>query len=257
MPDPQRVLHALRTSQQHLAGLITGLDPAELERPSYDEGWSVADVLSHLGSQTEIFTQFIDAGLAGTEPPSNDSFGPIWDAWNAKSPQAQAVDSLAADAAFVDHWEAFSGEQLDTFGLSIFGMEVDAAGLLAMRLGEHALHSWDVAVAFDPDATLLPEATELIVDSLGALVARVGRAEADPVTVAVSTSAPVRPLVLDTATVSLVSGEAPADSPQLDLSAEALIRLVYGRLDDRHLGAPPATANGIGLDRVRAVFPGI
>ena len=225
MPDPQLVLHALRTSQQRLAGLITGLDPAELERPSYDEGWSVADVLSHLGSQAEIFTQFVDAGLAGTEPPSNDSFGPIWDAWNAKSPEAKAVDSLAADAVFVERWEAFSGEQLAGFSSSIFGMEVDAAGLLGMRLGEHALHSWDVAVAIDPDATLLPEATELIVDSLESLVARVGRAEADPVTVAVS--------------------------------ASALIRLVYGRLDDRHLGAPPATANGIGLDRVRALFPGI
>ena len=257
MPDPQLVLHALRTSQQRLAALITGLDPAELERPSYDDGWSVPDVLSHLGSQAEIFTQFVDASLAGSEPPSNDSFGPIWEAWNAKSPEAQAVDSLAADAAFVERWEVFSAEQLADFGLSIFGMEVDAAGLLGMRLGEHALHSWDVAVAFDPDATLLPEATDLIVDSLDALVARVGRAEADPVTVAVSVSAPVRRLILDTATVSLGPGEAPADSPQLDLTAEALIRLVYGRLDDRNPGAPPATARGIGLDRVRALFPGV
>ena len=65
MPDPQLVLGALRTSQQRLAGLIDRVGAGEFERPSYDQGWSVADVLSHLGSQAEIFTCFVDAGLQG------------------------------------------------------------------------------------------------------------------------------------------------------------------------------------------------
>ena len=257
MPDPQLVLGALRTSQQRLAGLIDRVGAGEFERPSYDQGWSVADVLSHLGSQAEIFTCFVDAGLQGTAPPSNDSFGPIWDRWNAKSPGDKVADSLSADAAFLDLWDTVSADQLNTFELDLFGMEVDAARLLGMRLGEHALHSWDVAVAFDDEALLAPDATELVLDALGALVPRVGRPESDPATVSVVASSPDRRFILDTAGVSLEPGDAPAGSPRIELSAEALVRLVYGRLDDRHPGVPEPTATGIDLDRLRAVFPGL
>jgi hypothetical protein len=36
------------------------------------------------------------------------------------------------------------------------GADLDIAGLAGLRLGEHALHTWDIAVALDPAATLLP-----------------------------------------------------------------------------------------------------
>ena len=43
-----------------------------------------------------------------------------------------------------------------------------------MRLGEHAVHSWDAVVALDPAASLAPDAVELMVDSMDPVVARVG-----------------------------------------------------------------------------------
>jgi hypothetical protein len=42
---------------------------------------------------------------------------------------------------------------------------------------------------------------------------------------------------------------------QITLPAEAMLRLVYGRLDPGHTPTA-ATAGGPGLDQVRAVFPG-
>ena len=42
---------------------------------------------------------------------------------------------------------------------------------------------------------------------------------------------------------------------EIRLPAEALLRLLYGRVDPGH--TPEHTAGGIGLDRLRAVFPGL
>jgi uncharacterized protein (TIGR03083 family) len=254
--DPMKVLQALRSSQQRLRVLVESLDDGDLERATSDHGWTVAEVLGHLGSQSEIFTRFVDAGLNGTEPPSNESFGPIWDAWNAKSPEAKAADALAADATFLEELEALGGARLAKFELSIFGMDVDAARLLGMRLGEHALHSWDVEVVFDVDAVLTPDATVFILDGLETLVSRVGKPEDEPRSISIITSSPQRRFILDTGAVSLEQRDAQEDAPRLELSAEALIRLVYGRLDDRHLGVPAPTATGLRLDELRAIFPG-
>jgi uncharacterized protein (TIGR03083 family) len=255
--DPTTVLRALRASQQRLDEIVSRLDDADLERRTSDDGWSVAEVLGHLGSQSEIFMRFIDAGLRGAEPPSNESFGPIWDVWNAKTARSKASDALAADSALLDQVESLSEEHLGPFELQLFGMEVDAARLLSMRLGEHALHSWDIQVVFDDHAMLSPDAVELLVDGLGMLASRAGRAAAEPQSVGVVTTSPPRRFILHTGVVSLEPGEELPDAPSIELSSEALIRLVYGRLDDQHLGLPAPTTRGIELGGLRAVFPGV
>jgi uncharacterized protein (TIGR03083 family) len=256
MSDPMPVLAALRGSQDQLARLVSPLSPAELDQPSYDDDWTIADVLSHLGSQAEIFTLFVEAGLSGAAPPSQDAFGPIWDRWNAKSPAAQAADSLERNEALLALIEGLGPERLATFELAMFGMELDAAGLLGIRLGEHALHTWDVEVSLDPAALLPPGATGILIDSVGSLAARAGQPASEPSSVSVRTTDPERRLLLSTGGVSLALAEAPEGSATLELTAEALIRLVYGRLDDGHLGQPAATASGISLAELREVFPG-
>ncbi len=257
MDDPTGALQALGSSQQRLKTLVESLEAADLERATSDHGWSVADVLGHLGSQAEIFSLFLDAGLNGTEPPSNDVFGPIWAAWDAKTPQAKASDSLRVDASFLERVRSLDEEQLARFELRMFGMDVDATRLLGMRLGEHALHGWDVEVTFDEGATLAPDATELLVDGLGTLASRVGVPESRSRLINIVTSSPVRRFILDTGAVSLEPGEIAAPAARLELSAEALIRLVYGRLDDRHVGVPAPSATNVELDELRAMFPGV
>ena len=104
--DPGPWLASVRRSHERLTARVQVLDASDLDRPSYRSEWSNAAVLSHLGSQAEIFSLFVDAGLAGSNAPAQDAFLPIWDAWNARGAEAQAVDSIAANEALVAHLEA-------------------------------------------------------------------------------------------------------------------------------------------------------
>ena len=254
--DPSRWVHALRRSHDRVATVTAGLDAAGLRLPSYCRDWSIAQVLSHLGSQVEIFSLFVDVGLSGAEPPGPEAFGPIWDGWNARSPDAQAADSIAANEEFVRRLEGLDAEQLRTLHLTLFGAEVDAAGLFRMRLSEHAVHAWDIAVAVDPGATVDGAAVELLIEGLGEMAARLGRPAARPATLTVSTSDPARRFALVTGGVRLEPWRGQPDDGSLQLPAEALIRLVYGRLDAAHTPTLHLDAPGIRLDDLRAVFPG-
>jgi hypothetical protein len=128
-----------------------------------------------------------------------------------------------------------------------------------MRLGEHALHTWDVAVARDDKATVAEDAVELIVDTLPVLASMIGKPASEPLRVHVTTYDPERRFQLDAGPdgVSL-SPAAPSPLPpggaELRLPAEAFVRLVYGRLDDEH-PAPAETAN-VELGTLRGIFPG-
>ena len=155
MPDDavahaHEMIGALRAAQDRLVALVTPLGPGELMRPSYDDSWTIADVLGHVGSQAEIFGSFLEAGLAGQEPPGPEAFPPVWEAWNARSPEQKAAGSLAANETFVARLEGLSDTTLAGIDLNLFGMEVDAPTLARMRLSELAAHTWDIAVAPRP-----------------------------------------------------------------------------------------------------------
>ncbi len=248
---------ALRQSHDALRATVAPLDEDAVRQRSYCSEWSIAQVLSHLGSGAEIFGLFLDAGLNGTEPPGPEAFAPIWQAWNDRSPQAQATDALTADETLVKRLEALSPQERDAIRLHLFGMDLDAAGLAKLRLGEHAVHSWDVAVALDPSVTVAAGSVSLLIDNVAPLVGRAGRPAASPRTIHVSTTAPDREFVLDTGEPVRLEPAADAgadDGPALRLPAEALIRLVYGRLDPGH--TPLVEAAGVDLDDLRQVFPG-
>jgi uncharacterized protein (TIGR03083 family) len=255
--DPAPFIQALRHSHDSLRALVEPLTDDQLEQRSYCTDWSIAQVLSHLGSQAEISGLWLDAGLTGQDPPGRDAFPPIWDAWNARAPRAQAADSLQANEAFVRRLESLDAGQRERFHLEMFGMDLDTAGLARMRLSEHAVHSWDVAVALDPAARVAPEAVDLIVDTLGPLAARSGKPDGTKLRLHVSASGPQRDFTLESGeTVTLAPSAAGEDAelPELRLPAEALVRLVYGRLDPGH--TPPVETRGVDLDELRRMFPG-
>jgi hypothetical protein len=140
------------------------------------------------------------------------------------------------------------------------------AGLLRMRLGEHAIHTWDIAVALNPAATVAPDAVALLVGTLGQLVTRSGKPNGMQLRLLVSATSPRRRFILEsgeTVTLTPVDGaeslpeltDAGGQSlPELRLPAEALVRLVYGRLDPAH--TPAVQARGVDLDELRRIFPG-
>jgi uncharacterized protein (TIGR03083 family) len=252
-------VRALRASHDRLTGIVAGLDGDGLRAQSYDTEWSIAQVLSHLGSGAEIFSLVIEAGVAGAEQPSMEAFKPIWDAWNARSPEEQAEQSVAANEALVARVEALTLQQRTDFHVTMFGrMPIDLAGVLGLRLFEHAVHTWDIAVALDPEAKVAPDAVDLLIDRLGMMAGFTAKKAPAPVLVAVTTTAPDRAFTLDTGTQETggvtLSPAAADDAPtaSVSLPSESLLRLVYGRLDD----APDVTSSGVTVAELKSVFPG-
>jgi uncharacterized protein (TIGR03083 family) len=260
--DARRYIAALRNSHERLAALLAAMGDNQVTGQSYCRDWTVAQVLSHLGSGAEIAMLMLEATLAG-EPLDRDAMGPIWDTWNAKTPQQQAADCLPADEAQIKRLEGLSDAELDGISADFFGRKLDAAGLVRMRLSEHAVHTWDVAVALDDAAEVAPDAVELLMAQLPMIAGWTGKADGGPFRLRLRGTEPEADFLLEVADkVSLGAwpGEGPAGATadgQIQLPAEALLRLVYGRLDPGH--TPPVEVSGDPglLDRARAVFPGL
>ncbi len=90
------------------------ISAADLARPSYPSEWTIADVLSHIGSGAVIMHRRLDDDLAGRDTP--DDFAPgVWDSWNAKAPTDQRDDALAADAALLARIETVTPDMRETF----------------------------------------------------------------------------------------------------------------------------------------------
>ncbi len=252
-------ISALRHSHDRLRASVGPLRPDQLTQRSYPSEWTIAQVLSHLGSQAEIFGLILQAGLAGLEPPGREEFPPIWDKWNAKDPQAQATDALRADQATLERLESMDADERERLHLKLFGMDIDTAGLARLRVSEHAVHTWDVLVALDPAATLAPDAVALLIDMLEQVAGRSAQPDGKQRRVRVSTSDPERQFILETGeavTLTPSDGDATPEPglSELRLPAEALIRLVYGRLDEAH--TPPAETAGVELGELRQIFRG-
>jgi uncharacterized protein (TIGR03083 family) len=258
-PSPGPWISALRHSHDRLRAGVEPLGLDQLRQRSYPSEWSIAQVLSHMGSQAEIFGMILTAGLAGQEPPGREQFPPIWDKWNAKDPQAQASDALRADQAILVRLESMNADEQERLHLELFGMDIDTTGFARMRLSEHAVHTWDVLVALDPSATLAPDAVALLIDMVGPVAARSGQPDGQQRKVRVSTTGPERRFILETGeAVALTPSDdesaSDPDQAELRLPAEAFIRLIYGRMDEAH--TPPTETTGVGLDELRRIFRG-
>jgi uncharacterized protein (TIGR03083 family) len=236
-PDPR--IAALRVSHDELVQLAGPLDDAALTHESYCADWDVSQVLAHLGNSAEIRIGDMQAALDGREPPARDTYQAIWDRWDALSPSAKRDAFVEWDTKQVELFESLTPDQRANVSFPLFGLTLDAAGVAAMRLSEHALHSWDVRVAFDPSATLLPDATAQLLDGFSLRASFVSAepvADWAPFQWAIVTSSPDREFVLTVdGAVRAVEDAVPDDADGvLTIPAEALLRLASGRLDPDH-----------------------
>lgn len=53
--NTQTTLALLRSSVARLRRIVEPLDDASVDQPAFPAEWSIAQVLSHLGSQAEVF----------------------------------------------------------------------------------------------------------------------------------------------------------------------------------------------------------
>ena len=234
---------------------MAGLTADQLAGQSGAADWTLADVLSHLGSGAEI-GRYLLLGAIGAEvdPPSNQE---VWDRWNALSPAEQASAFVESDEALVATYEGLTPEQRETteIDLGFMPQPVSLATTLGMRLNEAALHGWDVEVGLDPAAGLSKESAELLAEhfssTMSFLLGFVGKPEG---------VGPARVGVDDFTIViaDAVHLEAGAEDTTATFEGplEAGIRLLAGRLKPEHTPDGVTVSGNITLDELRTVFPG-
>ena len=254
-----RLLAVLHASQSRLTAALDGLTEEQAATQSYDDDWTVAQVASHLGSGAELFTLFLDAGLKGESAPGLEAMQPIWDAWNARDPLGQTRACVAANDTFLERVAAMTESERETWLLDLFGSERSLPEFLRMRLSEHAVHTWDIVVSFDPAATIPEDASAYVVHNLAPVAGWTGQKHDEQVSVEVRTSGPELAFHLDLGPGGVGISPSSDDTDAaavLSLPTEAFIRLVYGRLDADHTPAS-VDARGVDLDLLRHTFPGV
>lgn len=256
-----KTIEALRSGHDDLAALVRDFTAADLARPSGASEWDISQVLSHLGSGAEISLATLDGALNGAGRPEGEFNQGVWARWDAMSREDRAAGFLDASESLVRRYEGLDERTRDGLRLDLGFLPepVDVATAAGMRLNEFAMHAWDVKVAFDPAATLAPEATPLLFGPASMFIGFLGRpAELNgrPLTISVNTTSPERSFGLDVGEKAALV-DAP-DNPDAVLSAPAewWLRLVAGRHAPEHTPGTVTLDGTITLNDLRRLFPG-
>jgi len=246
----------LRAIHDRLARQVTGLSADQLTAQSGAEDWTVADVLSHLGSGAEIFRYPVVAGAGAPEDaPANQQ---VWDRWNALPPAEQAEGFLEHNDRLVATYEALDPEQRESIriDLGFLPQPVPLATSLAMRLSESALHGWDVEVGLDPSAGLSDRSAGLMLrhysETLAFMFGYIGKPEgASPARVALGDHS----IVVDPEGLRIEAGTDGATAT-FHGPVEAGVRMLSGRLRPEYTPDDVHVDGDITLDELRKLFPG-
>jgi uncharacterized protein (TIGR03086 family) len=142
----------LEPATQRMADLVRGVPDEMLDAPTPNPGYSLGDLLDHVGGAALAFTGAArkETGDATSQGPSGDA-SRLGDDWRARIPQDLAA--LADAWHDADAWDGMT----KAGGVDLPG---GVAGLVA--LDEIVIHAWDVARAsgqpYEPD----PESLEAV-----------------------------------------------------------------------------------------------
>ncbi|MEZ5094713.1 MAG: maleylpyruvate isomerase family mycothiol-dependent enzyme [Nocardioides sp.] len=254
-----RSIAALRGLHDDLVAHVRTLAEAELSGPSAATDWTVAQVLSHLGSGAEIGRATYTAAIAAADPPGDEFNLGVWDRWNAMTPAQQAQGFIEADAELLTLLESVTAVQRDQLEvkLGFLPNPLPLESIVGMRLSEVSLHSWDVRAGRDLTASVDPTAASALLEhyagGMGFLLGFIGRADqvAEQAVVALGDTG----LSLVVGDGVRVTHEAGAPTATFAGPAEAAIRLLAGRLGPAYVGGVQVLGN-LTLDDLRRVFPG-
>ena len=250
-----RVIAALRANHDTLAAVVPDLTVQQLTGRSGATEWSIAQVLSHLGSGAEISRKPI-ATAAGeqVEPEDNQS---IWARWDGSSPSQQAAAFVEHDTAYLDTVEGLSSDQRDSLkvDMGFLPEPVPLEVALGMRLNEVANHAWDVQVGLDPQAEIDAETAAVLVELFtGPLAFLLGfSGKPDLLDGEVRLAVPGGAVEI---TDKVVVSSTVAEPTAILVGPEgAVIRLISGRLTPDHSQGVVVTGD-VALEDLRKVFPG-
>ncbi|MCU1590795.1 MAG: hypothetical protein JWP11_2051 [Frankiales bacterium] len=254
-----RTIDAQRRTYESVAGLVATLSDAQLTEQSGATEWTVAQVLSHLGSGNEIHFDTLRLAREGKERPG-DANQPVWDRWNAMSPREQADGFLQHGRALVDALAGMDAAERSSLRVPLSFLPEPATLELYMglRLNEDALHGWDVAVAYDDKAEIASDTAGVVLEQYrGPIAFLLGYTGKTEVLAGRTAELLVRAPEV-TAGLALAEKVAVTDPPanpdgELRLPLGAFLRLMGGRL--REIPADAVTGS-VTADELRQVFPG-
>ena len=216
--------------------------------------------MSHLGSGAEITLNGLQAALEDKPNPGMEFNKTVWARYDGASRRERLTWFLAANEATTQAYESLNEETRDSLKIDMgfLPAPVDVA-VAASRLGEFALHSWDVRVGTDPAATVAPEATPHLLPQMAMMAGFLGKPDASAgrtAVVAVTTTDPGEEFTLHLGEkVSVNAGAPERPDGTLALPAEAWVRLVTGRLKPPYIPAGITTTGVADLELLRKVFP--
>jgi uncharacterized protein (TIGR03083 family) len=255
------MISALRSGYDDLSAYAAKLDEKDLVGPSGASDWTIAQVLSHLGSGAEITQATLERAVAG-EGGAPDGFNQgVWARWDAMDPTEQRDAFLTANRSLVERYESLDEDTRNNLrvDLGFLPAPVGLAEAARLRLNEFALHAWDVKVAADPAATVAPEAVPLLLDAVAALLGFIAKADAlggRTATLAVEFTDDGQKLGLELSERVAVAPAPIEPDGTLRLPGEAWLRLLTGRLAPEHTPKDVTVEGPISLDDLRRVFPG-
>jgi uncharacterized protein (TIGR03083 family) len=256
-----QAIAALRSSHDDLAGFVGGFGPDDLRHASAATEWDVSQVLSHLGSGAEISLAALERSLAGDPPPDVDFNKTIWARWDAMNADERGAEFEPANRRLVERYEALDATQRADLrvNLGFLPEPLDVASAIGFRLNEFALHAWDVKAAFDPKATLRPDALPLMLVPLSMLIGWIAKPAAldgRSATLAVHLADPERSFGLQLGESVAVLDTPDAPDGELRADAEAWLRLASGRLAEQYTPDNVTLTGPLDLNDLRKVFPG-
>ena len=164
----------------------TGPEQWNLDSPC--EGWTVGDVIGHLGWAAEFFGDAISNGRSGTTtaPQGLPEIGTL-------PPGADFIARMAkeyAHSADADLSDAFTSS-VDRLNGILASMEDDdwskecwsfrglqpASNYVTIRISEVVIHSWDIRFPSDPEASLAPESVPVVLERLPVWLNSLGLAD--------------------------------------------------------------------------------
>ena len=230
---------AARAEATAIADWARGLDAAGWEAPSWCEGWSARDVIAHLAEGHDRFGLQLRAGLAGGPVPafSEEERTARREQLKEQTSTNELVAALEERTAqFFGDIAALADGDLTRPAMPLGNRQFSALRIAQLRLNELVLHRWDLMAPRQPDATASPTGVALVLDyvlgRLDPLAQRDALTNMKAVYRCVLTDGDRRTVDLvcrDGTVRALMDGQEQVDVT-LHLPAEALLRLVWGRL---------------------------
>ena len=265
MNDARRINALSRAEYERQLAYLERLPAEGWTEQSACRDWQVYQVVSHIGSQPEIHAANIRAGLRGEPAQTNEQRQAIWGYFDSLKPLEVLPAFRKNNDAFFELIDSLSDDEL---GRTIpwFSGPTPMAGVLASRLNEQVLHTWDILWARDNQARLTPEAVPTLLQlnltpfRLAGLVKpdQAPRLAGETVQFRLRDTGGAVHLRLAPNGVAAAQGEAESPALTAELPSEAFVRLLWGRynvvagLDSGELWlSDPSLA-----DELQALLPG-